>query len=136
MSLFSRLKEKITHRRDEDFYDFRSHVLGAPPAPAAPEPQMPEPLEPLPRFGQEPDFSEPVIPRSRLKDLTVEPPAYERGFERPFERGEPGERAGRDYDMLDRLSIIEAQLQAIRSQTETINERLKNMEMRLGTRRI
>lgn len=130
MGLLGRLRDRITHRRDEDLYDYRSHVAGEPPL-AAPEPefQEPEPVEPLPaRSSLEPDFSEPIIQRSRLKDLTVEP-----GFDRPFGKEE---RAGRDYDIMDRLNIIEAQLTAIRSQTETINERLKNMEMRLGTRRI
>lgn len=133
MSLFGRLKDRLTHKRDEDIYDFRSHVLGEAPLAAPEEPEAPEPLEPLPArssFDREPDFSEPVIPRSRLKDLTVEP-----GFERPPERFAE-DKVGRDYDILDRLNIIEAQLSAIRSQTETINERLKNMEMRLGTRRI
>jgi chaperonin cofactor prefoldin len=31
--------------------------------------------------------------------------------------------------------MIESQLSAIRSQTETINERLKNLEMKLGSGR-
>jgi chaperonin cofactor prefoldin len=36
---------------------------------------------------------------------------------------------------MDRLNLIESQLAAIRSMTETINERLKNMESRLGLQR-
>lgn len=131
MGLFSRLKDRLHKKEAEDIYDFRAHVLNEPQP--FEEPKEPEPLEPLPVRSsfQEPDYSEPIIPRSRLKDLTVEP-----SYEPPkaFERAE--EKAGRDYDILDRLSIIEAQLSAIRSQTETINERLKNMELRLGTRRI
>ncbi|HLC77475.1 MAG TPA: hypothetical protein VJH04_04700 [archaeon] len=39
-----------------------------------------------------------------------------------------------NYDIMDRLNLIESQLTAIRSQTETINERLKNMEQKLTRR--
>lgn len=129
MGLFSRLKDKITHRKsDEDVYDFRSHVLGEPNP--LDEPRMPEPIEPLPARSsfdrEETDFSEPIIQRNKLKDLTIEP-----GFGKSYEKDE----LSRNYDIMDRLNIIEAQLSAIRSQTETINERLKNMEMKLGPRR-
>ncbi len=131
MSLFSKLKDKITHRKnDDDIYDFRSHVLNQPNL--LEEPKMPEPLEPLPARSsfdrEETDFSEPIIQRNKLKDLTIEP-----GFGKPYDNKD--ESLSRNYDIMDRLSIIEAQLSAIRSQTETINERLKNMEMKLGPRR-
>ena len=128
MGILGSLKDRILHKKQEDFYDFRSQITGK----KSPfdEPNEPEPLEPLPTrssFQEEPDFSEPVIQRSKLKDLTVEPPPQRFGFER---------ETSRDYDILDKLSMIEAQLSAIRSQTETINERLKNLELRIGSRRI
>ena len=132
MGLFGRLKDRITHRKsDEDVYDFRSHVLGEPNP--LDEPRMPEPVEPLPARSsfdqpQEPDFSEPIIQRHKLKDLTIG-----QDFGKQYEGKD--ESSSRNYDILDRLNIIEAQLSAIRSQTETINERLKNMEMKLGPRR-
>ncbi len=131
MGLFGRLKDKITHRKsDEDVYDFRSHVLGEPNP--LDEPRMPEPVEPLPARSsfdrEETDFSEPVIQRHKLKDLTIG-----QDFGKQYEGKD--ESLSRNYDILDRLNIIEAQLSAIRSQTETINERLKNMEMKLGPRR-
>lgn len=127
MSLFGSLKNRL-HRKKEDIYDYRSHILSEPQA-MDEEPPMPDPLEPLPTRSsfQEQDFP-PIVPRSRLKDLTVEPYSQERP-------AQPEEKLGRDYDIMDRLSIIEAQLAAIRSQTETINERLKNMELRTGARR-
>ena len=51
--------------------------------------------------------------------------------------GQPAMRGpSKDYDVMQRLDVIESQLQAIRSQTETINERLKNLEFKLtGGRR-
>ena len=63
-----------------------------------------------------------------MKDLTID-----QGF--GSKQYENKDESSRNYDILDRLNIIEAQLSAIRSQTETINERLKNMEMKLGPRR-
>jgi chaperonin cofactor prefoldin len=36
---------------------------------------------------------------------------------------------------MDRLNLIESQIAAVRSMTETINERLKNMESKLVMQR-
>ena len=59
-------------------------------------------------------------------------------FEQPIsnqpERKELTLDDNRRYEIEDRLNIIETQLQAIRSQTETINERLKNLDAKLGRR--
>src|SRR3972149_1095565 len=117
MGILDSIKDKVFHRKQEDFYDFRSQITGK----KSPfdEPAEPEPLEPLPARSsfdqQEPDYSQPVMQRSKLKDLSFEP------YDKP--------QADREthYDILDKLSMIEAQLAAIRSQTETINERLKNL---------
>jgi len=38
------------------------------------------------------------------------------------------------YELMDRLSVIEAQLATIRAQTETLNERMKTLEMYLRSR--
>ena len=42
---------------------------------------------------------------------------------------------GSNYDVMDRLAFIENQLSAIKSQVELVNERLKNIDTKLGTRR-
>jgi hypothetical protein len=123
MSIFSGIKDRLFRRGGDDFSDIRSHVLGEP---AIPESEMPStkydaPFKDTAEPGLEPFEVDKVPERKPLgfDDYTPEPPRQET----------------RDYDILDRLNMIEAQLSAIRSQTETINERLKNMEVRLGGRR-
>lgn len=123
--MFERLKNVILRRKEPEFEDIRSHVLGEYPPPPAFEPERERRFEP--RFGErferfEPGF-EPrglEIPEIRREPLAIEPRFPERIEERT--------------DILERLNLIEAQLGAIRSQTETINERLKNLEMRLTRR--
>ena len=104
-------------RGEPELDDIRSHVIGEP-------------------FGRDPFAPEPVS-----EPLTATDPVEARRgpmqFEEPPEFGRPagfGEQ-GKSYEIMDRLNMIEAQLSAIRSQTETINERLKNMEFRMGGRR-
>jgi hypothetical protein len=127
MGIFGALKNRILGRREE-LGDIRSHVLGeseySERAPAMEEdesfgprevPELPElPEPPGKRFGGR--FEETSFGREPIST----------------EEREPSE--SKDYEIMDRLNIIEAQLTAIRSQTETINERLKNMEMRMGRR--
>ncbi|MFH0832913.1 MAG: hypothetical protein V1900_04290 [Candidatus Aenigmatarchaeota archaeon] len=133
MSIFSSIKNRILGRSDDDIEDIRSHVLG----PDMKEDKfntkndMAEFQEPTENsfdntnFREQSRFEEPSLGSSRFK---------ERG---PISLGDDyGKDYSRekDYDIAERLGVIEAQLQAIRSQTETINERLKNMEMRLPRR--
>lgn len=125
---------RLFHKRDSDFGDIRSHVLNErfrepfdelPPAPAPP----PAP----PRYEGYDDFTQKT--RDVFAPYPVQqPPPPPPGFE-PLAREPALEKVSRDYDIMDRLNIIESQLSAIRSQTELINERLKNMESRLVQRR-
>jgi hypothetical protein len=135
MGIFGKIAGRFRKKDDEDIYGFRSQVLSQPKQ-FDEEPAEPEPMEPLPtrssfandEFPRPPqrrfqDEFPPRNPRDQLRDLTIEPtPLREPAFER-------------NYDMMDKLNVIEAQLSAIRSQTETINERLKNLESRMGARR-
>jgi hypothetical protein len=114
----------LKRRKDSDFEDIRSGVLG---------PQIEPDFPPRNNF-QAPEFEDVTRPRpvgpapfdSRPK--FDEPP----GFNTIDTRGP--QQSERNYDIIDRLSLIESQLAAIRSQTETINERLKNMERLLPRR--
>ncbi|MBI4154234.1 hypothetical protein HY501_02780 [Candidatus Woesearchaeota archaeon] len=116
------------HRKKADDYDFgdysdvRSHVLS--------ERMQPPPPPPPPEFSEKTrDVFEPFsvsrpYPEAELPSL----PSMQ-------ETERSVENRSRDYDILDKLSIIESQIAAVRSQTETINERLKNLEMKLGFQR-
>ncbi len=137
-------------RRDApatDLSDIRSHVVGEP---------YNDPYANGPQAGTEPPGMEqpgpPPAIRFRNETAGVQRGGDRFGFreEEPLRMDDefgpppgPGREpmgmneqpASADYEIRDRLSMIEAQLSAIRSQTETINERLKNMEMRMGARR-
>ena len=115
------LKNKVHKRNYDDVSDIRSNVLGNDFL-RSPEPDFPRPQADFPRPGiNERQFNEPSFGQFQ------EPP----GFSSIDVRSPDREK---DYDILDRLNLIESQLSAIRSQTETINERLKNMERQLGRR--
>ena len=120
MGILGSIKDRLLRRGGDDFSDIRSHVLGEP---------MPEAEMPATRY--EAPFREPAVePGLEPFDASLperKPIGLEPSYEAPDQ--------GRDYDILDRLNMIEAQLSAIRSQTETINERLKNLEVRLTGRR-
>lgn len=122
MGLFSRFKRG----GDEPSFDeVRSHVLGEeyPPLPPAP------PAPPASRdFGDRP-FAQSYPERGPMETPGFEMPDVSRG---PIALEQKEDRA--TFEILDRLSMIEAQLAAIRSQTETINERLKNIDARLPRR--
>jgi hypothetical protein len=130
--------KKILHRNDEDYDDIRTHVLGerferfdepaaferpAPPAPA-PATMAAPPARDMDDFSQRTRdvFGPPPV----LDDFPQQPSA-------PLER--TAEKTSRDYEIMDRLTMIENQLAVVRSQTETINERLKNMEAKLTMHR-
>ncbi len=127
MGILSRLRN-FKHRSD-DYDDVRSHVLGDYPAPP---PVMQEPMPIEPRRALPPVYPQGYQEMPYPERSPIDVPA---GLELPeAQRPEMQRGDRRDYDIIDRLSIIEAQLAAIRSQTETINERLKNMETRLPRR--
>ncbi|MBI2579836.1 MAG: hypothetical protein HYW27_02960 [Candidatus Aenigmarchaeota archaeon] len=115
--MFGFLKKKRREEMD-DFFDIKGNIEGKPPERDVIE----QPKDPF--RGAEPKQDEwtPAFPR---KDVEFE------DFGQTAMRG-----PSKDYDVMQRLDVIESQLQAIRSQTETINERLKNLEFRLtGGRR-
>ena len=125
--MMSWLKNRM-HKKDyDDLEDIRSNVLGN-------------------DFLKNP---EPDFPRPSTSDFPSR--SYERrnaGFQPGFDEfSEPpgfssidtrfqgrNEDKNNNYDIIDRLNLIESQLAAIRSQTETINERLKNLETKLTRR--
>ena len=111
--MFDRLKNRL-HRKDyDDAEDIRSSVLGDFRMPQEPEPDFPRPN----RKVEVPAWDDPTSPQQ---------------FDNPAGFGSIDMR--QPAQIMDRLSLIESQLSAIRSQTETINERLKNMERSMGRR--
>ena len=115
MGILGGIKDRILRRREEDLGDFRSHILGQ--SQQTYQAQQPEPEPPKKLYEREMPVQDEISPF---------------GFKEP----EPAtQEVSQSYEIMDRLNIIEAQLTAIRSQTETINERLKNMELRLQGRR-
>jgi len=122
--MFDRLKNRL-HRKDyDDAEDIRSSVLGDFRMPQEPEPDFPRPN----RKVEVPAWDDPTSPQQ-----FDSPPGFGSiDMRQPAQM--QSERGSRDYDIMDRLSLIESQLSAIRSQTETINERLKNMERSMGRR--
>ena len=138
MGIIGSLKNKFLGRRDE-LGDIRSHVLGEESYDRDyPEPRMdrdyPEPRMDIDdRVGPReiPEMPEP-FPRDDVGRFSS---PEERFGREPIALEESAARSeNKNYEIMDRLNIIEAQLTAIRSQTETINERLKNLEMKLGRR--
>jgi len=124
MSIFGSILNKVLRKSDDigEIGDIRSHVIGENENPYADEgPPMPTRTD-VPELPEVPRFREPV---------SFEPTMPDRDFSRDTM---PERDTNRDYDIADKLDMIEAQLSAIRSQTETINERLKNLEMRIGRR--
>jgi hypothetical protein len=113
-----------------------------------PEPlEQPEPIRPEP-FRQPPAYQpaylpppEPEAPRfeARYGESAAPTLGAFGSFNEPAAQlgsaGPPIGGASRDYDVLDRLNLIESQVAAIRSMTETINERLKNLDAKFGSRR-
>src|SRR3989344_3245433 len=122
--MFGFLKKK----KDDDFGDIRSNVVG----PDFDEPDFPPRRMDSPPRGPPPGFEDPLAPPNRFDDRQrfEEPPGFTSIDVRQEQRAPRG-----DYDVQDRLNLIESQLAAIRSMIETINERLKNMESRMGYQR-
>jgi hypothetical protein len=126
MGIFSGIKNRFRKEPDLDYDDIKSHVTGEP----RPPPEMEFQAR---KFGDEPPrdpFGD--EPLNRPEPFSRDPFSASR---EPVGFQEPQRVSGRDYDIMDKLSMIEAQLSAIRSQTETINERLKNLEMKITGRR-
>ncbi len=136
MGIFDKLKGRISGRKGpEEEYgsEVREAVLGYPPAPPAPE----YPSAPRPRFEERaPPEYEPIDrPERRFERYPGEREFSPELPELPGREPERREEPGTNYEILDRLRIIETQLATIRAQTETINERLKSLELQLRVRR-
>lgn len=117
--MFDWLKRRM-HRND-DIDDIRSNVIGErfdePSFNKFDKPKFDDLEDPLKKLSDAPDFGEPP------------------GFNTIDTRAPRSQRDENSYDILDRLNLIESQVAAIRSQTETINERLKNLDAKLSLRR-
>ena len=106
---------RFRKKKESNYDDIRSHILGE---------QKPLFNEPASIADEEPLYNEPSFNKQPL------------GIERPFEtEREPISTERNSYEIIDRLNFIENQLSAIKSQVELVNERLKNMEMKLVPRR-
>lgn len=118
MGILSTLKEKALQRQPPAPFseDIKAHVLGEypPPASAGPPPGAEEFAIPGPGPAPLPELPAPAGPVIR----------------EPLRR----EEKGVEYEILDRLALMEAQLSAIRAQVEVINERLKTIELGVGVR--
>lgn len=133
MGIFGRIKDRMMGRR-ESYEDIRSYVVGA--ANSQEQPLQPAIAGRPNRFGARTagGAEEELQPIKSYEER--EPMGFDELSEPSFTSKQPlRTEEPKGYDILDRLNIIEAQLSAIRSQTETINERLKNMEVRLTGRR-
>lgn len=123
MSILGGIKDRLLRRNEAEIDDLRSHILGQ-------AQQMPDPEPPKKLYEREPSVED-------VKPFDFE---NERGFEGRGSLGIGVERdtveVSKNYEIMDKLNMIDAQLSAIRSQTETINERLKNLELRLQGRRL
>ncbi len=123
--MFDWLKRRM--HKDDDIEDIRSNVLGS----SMDEPDFPR------RERFDADLEDPLkkLGDKRFENFE-EPPGFNTIDTRTQERNPRSyDNKSENYDIMDRLNLIESQLAAIRSQTETINERLKNMESRLGLQR-
>ncbi|MEM7813314.1 MAG: hypothetical protein QW548_00240 [Candidatus Aenigmatarchaeota archaeon] len=140
--LFEKLRNKLVGRVEPTPPGpeaIHAHVLGELHPPREP-PFSPAPATaamPRGRYGAEFEGERPVAPSEieALKPPSVEefprpperPPEPPREFEKRFE-----ERGM--YELIDRLAVIEAQLATIRAQTETLNERMKTIELYIRSR--
>ena len=124
MGIFSAIRERLG-RKKQDYGDIKSHVLDQPfPPPSANQQKFDERFGPAldqEEFPREPDFPE-IRRNAERERLSME------------DVQEPSPRFRKDYDIMEQLNLMEAQLAAIRAQTEAINERLKNLEARLTRR--
>jgi hypothetical protein len=139
--VFDKLRSKITGRAEYNppsAEAIRAHVLGeahalgTPPFPPSPVSRFSSaPSAPKGRYGAEFEGEMPVSSEhvERLQPPSIEDfPQHEMPAEPPPEFHKRLEERG-VYELMDRLSVIEAQLSAIRAQTETLNERMKTIEM-------
>ena len=123
MGILSKLGKKVIKREEPApiTEDLKTHVLGEylpPPSEFASE----KPPPGMERFATPMDVPE------------LPPPESPEPFRRALpEHREPLHHGGKgiDHEILDKLALIDAQLGAIRAQVETINERIKIIDVQL-----
>ena len=116
---------KLFHRKSDDDIsnlDIKSHVLGSDYDTEDTQPPM------LPEFRNE----GPPLPEIPKQKPFANP--YRQPQSQNFNEQSYPEPNFADNDLNDSLRIIETQLMAIRAQTESINERLKNSEFTFKSR--
>jgi hypothetical protein len=120
MTIFGKLKKKVVGGREappptED--EIRAAVLGDFPPPAI--------------HGAKREEYPPRMPGMELPEIAAErsefPPSPS-GERAPTAMARRVEERGL-YEIMDRLAVIETQLATVRAQTETINERIKSLEL-------
>lgn len=127
--MFGWLTGRIKRNRDDDIGELRASIIGD-RGYEPPQPLQARPLEQQPAFQPSPPRGyEEFSPKTRDIFEPIPTASFPSSFE---EKPEP---PARNYELMDKLAIIESQLAAVRSMTETINERLKNLETRLGLQR-
>src|SRR3990172_11511378 len=109
--MFGWIKNRFRKGYEEDYDELRSSILSD----RAFEPPK---SDYVPEKKAYDDFT----PRTKDVFEPVSAPSFPSSFEKP------PEFTARNYELIDRLSVMESQISAIRSMTETINERLKNLE--------
>lgn len=132
MGILDSIKNRM-HKKSDDLDDLRSGVLNEPDtfnAETFRQPLRPEQFSDE-RFRQEPLRPEPMDQR-RYNDYFPQRDTSMETMSLEPTRASTESRSDNSYEVLDRLRFIENQLAAIRSQTELINERLKNLEVRIG----
>jgi len=136
MSLIESVKNKLI-RRKEDYGEIRSRVLGEDRYDYGEKPRALETL-PKPELREEPIPTSP--PETELEPIEKKPvaiPSMPDIADFPESREpislKPEEKVDL-YRIIEKLNFIEQQLSAIKSQTETINERLKNLELKVARR--
>jgi hypothetical protein len=151
MGLLDKLRR---NKEDREYEDFRSAAVGRNDTGLAPQrfdqppqtgfvpqaqtryggPVSPGFQEKMDRMGMarenSRDFEEAArLPDVKRDEVLSETPGYQGiGIQRQEDK------MADKFDILQRLDMIEATLSAIRAQTETINERLKTIDMKISQR--
>ena len=125
MGILSKLGKKAIKREEPAAIteDVKTHVLGEyPPPPSEYASEKPPPgMERFATPMDVPELPAPDTPESLRREVPER------------EHREPLRHSGKgiDQEILDRLALMDAQLGAIRAQVETINERIKIIDVQI-----
>jgi len=133
MSVLDGLKNKIIGRKDDDYDDFRSRILNEEnKIHGDKHDDYDRRFEK--RFGEAQEV-EPELRPFELEDRNFRNPVSMDREPVSLDTQSSLKREENSYEIIDKLNFIENQLSAIKSQTELLNERLKNIESKLGMQR-